>query len=493
MTKHPSRGRLIPRRALALLAFPLSGQLIAQGITAFPFDPTFAHTYEACFAVGRDGTAGGSVKVGFDEYPALKPPMGAVRVLARLPGDEQSWVHAVDTAATAVGTSLRIDWSSGSGVIVYQAARWNAGVVEDLTANVVSGPAWRLEVAHDVNRFGSIVGRATDPSTGLARAFLFQSGTLTDLGPLPGWGPQSESWAHALNAADQIVGVHQPYGALRQAFLWTAGTWRSLHDPSVLRGGYSEPFDINGRGEACGAGFLIPNGHTRPILWDSSGFATPLGSLGGPEGIARALNDRGDVVGYAIDALSRPRGFLYRNGTMVDLNTLIPANTGIVVLDAHDINEDGWIAATGEIHGSARGLILVPDACTGFFEVFGGSCPPSGAVRPALVGFGCPRAGSDLRLELQRAPANTAGLLVFGTGRGTILLPGNCLAQTLPLLPVTLPLQTSRTSPLGGTWHLNTTFPTSTPPGDVFLQGILLDPVQVGSFVVTNPLRIAIR
>ena len=42
-----------------------------------------------------------------------------------------------------------------------------------------------------------------------------------------------------------------------------------------------------------------------------------------------------------------PHGFLYQDGTMLDLNNLIPPDTGWTIDDAYAINDNGWIAATG--------------------------------------------------------------------------------------------------------------------------------------------------
>jgi probable HAF family extracellular repeat protein len=69
------------------------------------------------------------------------------------------------------------------------------------------------------------------------------------------------------------------------------------------------------------------------------------------------INDRGQVVGVSFDASFNMRAFLWQNGVMTDLSTLIPANSSLYpLLFAHGINSRGEIVgfalqtSTGDIH-----------------------------------------------------------------------------------------------------------------------------------------------
>jgi probable HAF family extracellular repeat protein len=76
---------------------------------------------------------------------------------------------------------------------------------------------------------------------------------------------------------------------------------------------------------------------------------TDLGTLGGLESGAGAINNEGVVVGFAQTSMptSAAHGFIDRHGRMIDLNSLIPANSGIVITSANDINDRGQIVADG--------------------------------------------------------------------------------------------------------------------------------------------------
>jgi probable HAF family extracellular repeat protein len=63
-----------------------------------------------------------------------------------------------------------------------------------------------------------------------------------------------------------------------------------------------------------------------------------LGTLGGAESEARAINNNGQIVGYAFNSLGKRRAFLYNNGQMSDLGTFGGAES-----EAYDINDSGAV------------------------------------------------------------------------------------------------------------------------------------------------------
>ena len=63
--------------------------------------------------------------------------------------------------------------------------------------------------------------------------------------------------------------------------------------------------------------------------------------------VALGANDKGEVVGFSFDETGAPRAFLRRNGIMLDLNTLLPANSPIYALGAGLINASDEIAGVG--------------------------------------------------------------------------------------------------------------------------------------------------
>ena len=54
------------------------------------------------------------------------------------------------------------------------------------------------------------------------------------------------------------------------------------------------------------------------MLWQN-GTPTDLGTFGGPNAVATALNNLSHVVGYSMTSTYAQHGFLWSNGTMTDL------------------------------------------------------------------------------------------------------------------------------------------------------------------------------
>jgi probable HAF family extracellular repeat protein len=76
--------------------------------------------------------------------------------------------------------------------------------------------------------------------------------------------------------------------------------------------------------------------------------------------LAHAINNAGQVVGYAELADGSLHAFLWSGGSMRDLNSLIPANSGWVLEDATGVNDAGQICGDGTHKGKTRAFLLTP-------------------------------------------------------------------------------------------------------------------------------------
>jgi probable HAF family extracellular repeat protein len=93
---------------------------------------------------------------------------------------------------------------------------------------------------------------------------------------------------------------------------------------------------------------------------------TDLKTLGGYTSFANGINDVDQVVGasqYQKKNATGPRhAFLWQNGTMTDMNTLLPRKSGWVLTNATTINNDGQIVGSGTIGGQSHAFLMVPGA-----------------------------------------------------------------------------------------------------------------------------------
>jgi probable HAF family extracellular repeat protein len=216
----------------------------------------------------------------------------------------------------------------------YHAFLWDDGVMTDLGTL----PTGSTSKAFGLNNNGQVVGYAFDGSAaGGARnhAFLWENGVMTDIFPEP-----AHSVANAINDAGQVVGQHN----LNHPYLWEDGEFIDL-------GGFagSDSFgyalDINNAGQVVGSSG-VNNGSDglaqHAFLWED-GVMTDLGALPGlPDSRAHAINALGQVVGFSsfFDSDTTDEifeSFLYSNGEMIDLG--VPGDANM----AHDINDHGQI------------------------------------------------------------------------------------------------------------------------------------------------------
>ncbi len=76
---------------------------------------------------------------------------------------------------------------------------------------------------------------------------------------------------------------------------------------------------------------------------------------------ASSINVYTQVVGTNYSSRGAPAAFLWENGSIVDLNTLIPAGSPVYLQFTFNINEQGEIAATGaDANGNNHAALLIP-------------------------------------------------------------------------------------------------------------------------------------
>jgi hypothetical protein len=163
------------------------------------------------------------------------------------------------------------------------------------------------------------------------------------------------SVAYAINANGETCGWDG-----RAAVIWSpTGVEKHLDRP--LFGGVSEAVAINASGETCGYE-NAPSGHdTIAILWSPTGRATVLEKPQGGSAGARALNDRGDSVGFFSFAHGgTDAAYWGPKGKLTNLGRILgPTWSGT---EATGINSNGDVVGRGMVGGLQESFFLLNTA-----------------------------------------------------------------------------------------------------------------------------------
>jgi len=367
----------------------------ASPLNALPgFNSSFA------FWVSDSGLVAGLSENGIDpltgalaQEAILWEKDGSITDLGTLGGNASS-AGAVNNRGQVAGGALNTipDPYAGlffvPGATQVHAFRWTKSHgMQDL--GTLGGPD---STAFEINERGQIAGwsftnSTVNSATGIPTlgSFLWENGKMMDLGTLGGVLTKSFS----LNNGGQVVGISNLSGdVISHPFLWKEGV---LTDLGTFGGDNGEAAWISDAGDVAGSADLSGNQIHHSALWQG-GAMIDLGTADGdPCSRAYGVNSEHQVVGSSTDCTNYVHASLWEDGgPMVDLNTLIPSNSGLQLTIALYINDRGEIAANGTLaNGDQHAFLLIPcgagDADTHCSEEEGDSTKPP-HVKPGTKG-----------------------------------------------------------------------------------------------------------
>jgi probable HAF family extracellular repeat protein len=236
--------------------------------------------------------------------------------------------------------------------------------------------------AASVNNSGQVAGWAEttyhDPTCVAPQVLQFKAALWDPNGrihALPQFGMDLDSAAVAINDQGQVVGISgtcdNAVGAYSatHALLWQDG--RVFNLGNIGGHGWNTPDSINQRGEVVGFadvpgdvvdGQLVPNFHA--FLWTPEHGMVDLGTLPG-DAISEAtgINNEGQIVGISFGAnFTHPRAFVYQDGKMTPLDSLLVGSPNLSLVATGDINDEGEITgqAVDTTTGAAPAFLAAP-------------------------------------------------------------------------------------------------------------------------------------
>ena len=266
---------------------------------------------------------------------------GAETAIAPLAGDTQSQGFAVNNAGQLAAASYTLGAMVSHGEI-------SVGGVSTSIGNIAP---------RAINSSGAVAGflNRLDPNWGwMERPAYCAGSSVTELPTLGG----DFGFAAGLNDAGWIVGwSFTAADDVPRATLWLSGVATDL---GTLGGPSAQAYAINSADRVAGvADTAAGDPHACVFVLDPTTGAvasrTDLGVLGGGYSYAYAINANNIVVG-ASDA----RATLWRSGSTIDLNTLLPAGSHWRLDAAWAINDQSQIAGLGLHNGQPRAFLMTP-------------------------------------------------------------------------------------------------------------------------------------
>jgi probable HAF family extracellular repeat protein len=223
--------------------------------------------------------------------------------------------------------------------------------------------------ASAINNRGEVAGYAEDGAVDstcpagtkndrVALPALWKRGDAEALSPVSN---DVDGFAYGINDQGHAVGYSGNCNAATHAVMWKDNIAFVLQDLGGTGSNFA--YAISNRGQIAGQVGIGDGLPFYAAVWlhGADGAVTSLGTLPGDySSFATGINNRGQVVGNDFDStFSWAHGFIWQDGVMTDLNTLIPAESNLFIISSSNVNDRGQISGmatvqtgphTGEIH-----------------------------------------------------------------------------------------------------------------------------------------------
>jgi hypothetical protein len=208
---------------------------------------------------------------------------------------------------------------------------------------------------NNLGQVGGYVAPSANPAATVA-AWWDSSGALHELGAFGG----DSATVRGINNSGQLL-VESQSASSNQIILWTAGTTQAI--PGATHGAVA----LNDSGHVVYTG--VNSGLPTYSLWNGTN-STILPALSGDiAGLYFSINNNDQAVGTSTDfdeSIHPSRAILWDDGTLYDLNSLLPANSSWILTRADAIAPDGSIIGEGYFQNEFGYFLATPVASSDF-------------------------------------------------------------------------------------------------------------------------------
>lgn len=306
-------------------------------------------------SIADDGTIVGEMLDTAGRSHAVRWRQGVGAQLRGVDGSEVGVAYRTGTTGAVAG-------ATGIGLARTTATVWlpgDGGRLRAVDLGRLSGAfgSAALDVGHD-----RAVGFVDDGLLGtpMLWADLASKPTAQAL-PLPVWAFAGE--AVGMLDARTVVGFVADFGS-EQPVVWRLDGAEPTVEQLPTAGAWGRVAGVRG-GTAVGAVWSAETGAMHLATWTGA-VLQDLGAVAGTDCFGQDTNVAGDVVGYAkTHAQPAYVGVLKRRGQpAVDLNDLLPPDSGWTIARALGISDDGMIVGTGIHDGFFEPFVMVPEGAS---------------------------------------------------------------------------------------------------------------------------------
>jgi len=278
-------------------------------------------------------------------------------------GSREGFIWEAGTLKS-LGAFVGYGMNNAGQVVGYDTNTGHPSLYANGTVTDISPAGGSYGMGFGINNQGQATGLWSTSAT--YQGFLYNPGSgSVDLGNLGAAG--NDTYGAAINDAGQIVGLSNTLAGDTRAFVYQDGHMTNLG--TLAGGNRSGAADISENGLIVGSSsvdffhehaFLYVNGEMK----DLGVLNSSVPELGvGDSSYANGVNNVGQVVGFSWYQRGLRHAFLYSDGEMHDLNSLIDPASGWTIIAANAINERGDIAAYGcDLNNACTGVLLTAQA-----------------------------------------------------------------------------------------------------------------------------------